>query len=140
MHAKFFERYGIIFKRALVELGGDIGTITIFLQNTEDYDKVIPKSVVIGIRDDVYYQNLVSLNGMETKRRKDIRSLQHLNLEQIQKLDINPELNSQERYNLVSLLVQYGDCFAWDYISLGKCNLEPFTIDVGDNRPVYNPP
>jgi len=136
-HDKLYERYGIIFKRALIEIGGEIGTIKLFLQNSEDYDKTLPKGVVVGIAEDIDYQDLVSIH---TPHTMEARPVFRLTTAQINKLDINPVLNKLDRQHLIQLLVEYGDCFAWEYTSLGKCNIEQFTIDVGDTRPIYSPP
>jgi hypothetical protein len=138
MPDEFITRYGVAFKPALVEIEGT-GELTLYLQNLEDYRKYLPKGAVVGLGETVNHTDISQINSVVASTDLPTSS-RLLTDDQIRQLDINPNMDDEDKEKLIALLRRYGSCFAWDFSTLGDCTLEPFTIDTGDNKPVYSAP
>lgn len=55
-------------------------------------------------------------------------------------LDINPNLSITQRQQLVQLLRNYNDRFAWNSSLMGRTNLCEHTIETKDSKPVHQAP
>ena len=64
------------------------------------------------------------------------KSVNLVNKESIQKIDINLELPPEHRRQLRDLLHQFPDIFAEGMEDVRVVNCEPFRIDTGDSKPL----
>ena len=56
------------------------------------------------------------------------------------KINFNIDLESEQIENLGNLLLKFRDCFAFDPLYVGKCNILEFTVDTGDAKPIQRSP
>ncbi|KAI5450580.1 hypothetical protein NCC49_002839 [Naganishia albida] len=61
-------------------------------------------------------------------------------LEAIKEMDINPELNIDERRKMEELIVRQHRAFAYGSRKLGQTDMATMTIDTGDAKPISQAP
>lgn len=56
------------------------------------------------------------------------------------KLNVNPDLDGQDRAKLTSLLDEYADLFAWSLSQVGRTTVGECELELLDRTPVHRPP
>ena len=131
------------YKPREIKIGEKIGRVLKHKEYRIDNVRKPPKIIEYEISDDT----LKSMNNLfmkinEIHVEKEPRHLSYDSAELMKsKIDsneivINRNLNSIQKEEINSILIEFSDVFAFDSRNIGNCRILEHTIDTGDNPPV----
>lgn len=110
--------------------------LSMFLINREPYPKLVPRGLVLACVEESSDPDLTFI----TPDPLPPVVPKILNDEQLDSLNINPDLPPEEISKIRELLRSYGHVFAWSPMDLKVCPRFTYTIDTGNATPIHQSP
>ena len=98
-----------------------------------------PRPVSVTLPKDLCYVHAIT-HVSDTEASMSFSERQAETRSQLDKIDINPHLTSDQNSKISDLIVDYADVFACNLKQIGKAKNTAFRIDTGDAAPTSCPP
>jgi hypothetical protein len=138
---RLLSQYGIIFGPGLIVLDKRLQAV-VSISNPENYEMVLPRGITLaeGELTLIVPEESAQLNVCDLDEQVHAQHPRPLTPEQLASLKINPELSTSQKEQMLNLLSEFGDIFAFEMSELGRCDVDKFRIDTGDSRPIHSSP
>jgi hypothetical protein len=138
---RLLSQYGIILGPGLIVLDKSLQAV-VSISNPENYEMVLPRGITLaeGELTLLVPEEAAQLNECNLDEQVHAQQPRPLTPEQLASLKVNPELTTVQRQQMLNLLSEFGDIFAFEMSELGRCDVDKFRIDTGDSRPIHSSP